>query len=332
MAPRRCGRVSVVPLLPPVTCRQRRRHGSSDWPGTPPGPAGGEMSPTLRSTLVWRGTLFGAVAVVTASLVASAVQVSRWRTEALNPAGIDWVQLPAGAFVMGSADGKGEEDEHPARKKKVRAFALSRTEITVAQYRRCVRAGVCTPARRDNRYCNTRHKGRGDHPINCVDWVQAATFCAWAGGRLPTETEWEYAARSGGQDIEYPWGDTPEPTCDNVVMDLSPGNACGQDSTWPACSRPSGNSAQGICDLAGNVNEWMADCHTPYSQGEERLFARSSAECNLRSLRGGGTGCKEGFRARNRLYHDPAFAYGGLGIRCALGPWPTSASSVEKAE
>ena len=138
-------------------------------------------------------------------------------------------------------------------------FSISKTEVTVGQYRQCVEAGVCKPPadKSVNRYCNWGHSGREDHPVNCVNWYQARVFAEWAGGRLPTGEEWTHAATSGGRSWDYPWGDE-EATCGRAIMD-DEGDGCGQDRTWPVCSKPAGNSTQGVCDLAGNVWEWTDD-------------------------------------------------------------------------
>jgi formylglycine-generating enzyme len=135
-------------------------------------------------------------------------------------------------------------------------FSISKTEVTVGQYRACVEAGACTAPddKSSSKYCNWGYSGREDHPVNCVDWNQASAFAKWAGGRLPTGKEWTYAATSGGKSWEYPWGDEAA-TCSRAIMDDG-GVGCGQDRTWPVCSKPAGNSTQGVCDLAGNVWEW----------------------------------------------------------------------------
>ncbi len=152
-------------------------------------------------------------------------------------------------------------------------FSISKTEVTVGQYRKCVEAGACTAPndKSSDQYCNWGYSGREDHPVNCVDWDQASAFAKWVGGRLPTGDEWTYAATSGGKVWEYPWGDE-EATCRRAIMDDG-GVGCGQDRTWPVCSKPAGNSTHGVCDLAGNVWEWTQE-----------------AEASLRVYRGGGWG------------------------------------------
>jgi iron(II)-dependent oxidoreductase len=142
---------------------------------------------------------------------------------------------------MGSDDGNG--DEKPVHRVTVPTFEMTKTQVTVDQYKACVDAGACT-APDSGGACNWGQSDRGKHPINCVDWQQAQAYAQWAGGRLPTEAEWEYAARSGGRDWKYPWGDE-EATCQRAVMD-DRGWGCGRDTTWPVCSKPSGNTTQGL--------------------------------------------------------------------------------------
>jgi eukaryotic-like serine/threonine-protein kinase len=123
------------------------------------------------------------------------------------------VSIPGGTFQMGSLNGGA--NEKPVHEVHVRAFQLDKTEVTVAAYEVCVRAGACTPAMphidaswQDVTQCNSGDPDPRDDPINCVNWTQATVYCAWAGGRLPTEEEWEYAAR-GTEGRAFPWGDAP---------------------------------------------------------------------------------------------------------------------------
>lgn len=103
--------------------------------------------------------------------------------------------------MMGSDSGG--SNETPVHQVTVPSFEMNRTEVTVAQYQACVDAGVCIEPTQCGSYYNWGVAGREDHPVNCVDWYQSVAFCAWAGGRLLSGSEWEYAARSRGQDCYY---------------------------------------------------------------------------------------------------------------------------------
>ena len=138
---------------------------------------------------------------------------------------------------------------------------VAKTETTLGQYQACEQAGACESAHYMTKsvdlYCNWGYEDRDNHPMNCVSWSGAAVFCQWAGGRLPTEDEW-YAEASNGGSRQYPWGGQSV-TCDLAVWsDSADILGCGQDSTWPVCSRRSGNSASGLCDMVGNVWEWTS--------------------------------------------------------------------------
>ena len=128
------------------------------------------------------------------------------------------------------------------------SFQIMKTEVTVAMYQACV----------DAEQCIDDFDGEEDDYPAILDWYQLNDFAAWVGGRLPTEAEWEYAARSQGQDIVYPWGDEA-PTCSIVQKSDCVGD------TAPVCSKPAGNTEQGLCDMAGNIREWVQDeYHSSY--------------------------------------------------------------------
>jgi len=223
--------------------------------------------------------------------------------------------------MMGSENG--DDDEQPVHRVDVPTFEMTKTEVTVLQYQACVDALVCTLPLDSisNSYCNWGVGGIEDHPVNCVDWEQAGVFCRWSGGRLPTEAQWEYAARGGGQDIEYPWGDQPA-TCHYAVIkdEAAGGDGCGMDRTWAVCSKTAGNTEDGLCDMSGNVWEWVRDrYHDSYigaptdgSSWEDSIFAD-------RVRRGGSFSVvSNAVRSSNRAPEDapPGFEY-IFGIRCA---------------
>ena len=216
--------------------------------------------------------------------------------------------------MMGSDTG--DADEQPVHQVTVPAFEMNRTEVTVAQYQACVDAGVCTEPDQCGSYCNWGVAGREDHPVNCVDWFQAVDFCTWMGGWLPSEAEWEYAARGGGQDITYPWGDD-SPSCTYAVM-REGGWGCEMDRTWAVCSKTAGNTAQGLCDMAGNVLEWVQDWyHSDYNGAPSDGSAWEDPSGSYRVYRGGSF-YNDAFTLRASYRYDvfPSLRSGILGLRC----------------
>ncbi len=151
-------------------------------------------------------------------------------------AAIEWVKLPAGTFRMGT-DQWGET--RPVHTVSVKSFALAKTPVTQKQYAACVAAGACTPVTQ----CGSDIKG-DDLPVTCVDWNQAAAFAKWVGGRLPSDSEWEYAARSAGASSKYPWGTN-------------------QTALRPVCASEQEKTKQGLCDMPGKVWEWVQDWSHP---------------------------------------------------------------------
>ena len=233
--------------------------------------------------------------------------------------------LPGGTFSMGSTEG--ESDEKPVHQVTVSGFQMAKSEVTFRQYEACVRAGACTAAHVDDGSCYVRDGSswangklpesfRGaDQPAVCVDWAQAVAFSSWVGGRLPTEAEWEYAARNGGARVRNPWG-SDAASCARVVMGDG-GNGCGRGSTWPVCSKSAGNTRQGLCDMIGNVWEWTSDWYGDYSSGSARNPQGASGGsrrvyrgCSWRSA-------ADYCRAAYRGWFTPSNRYSDLGVRPA---------------
>lgn len=169
----------------------------------------------------------------------------------------DFVAIPGGEFFAGcneKVDQACMAEEKPGGPRSVEAFSIDRTEVTAADYQACVAAGACRETDRGDG-CNVGRPGRERHPANCLDWAQARAYCAWRGVRLPTEWEWERAARGPDGRI-HPWGDEPA-DCRRAVIDAGSGPSCGQgDTTAPVGSKPEGATTEGVLDLIGNVWEW----------------------------------------------------------------------------
>lgn len=221
------------------------------------------------------------------------------------------VFVPAGEFLLGcvAGDGDCEDDEpKPARVVRLPGFFIDETEVTVDAYSACVRDVVCERPRSSVNWGRPR---RGDHPIDGVSYADAETYCAWKNKRLPTEVEWEKAARGKTKNI-YPWGNEP-PTCARAVLDdgrttASSGAStagCGRNGTWPVGSKPDGRSPSRALDLAGNVWEWTATWY--------------DAAHTYRVIRGGSWyGDRRSARASSRGKAEPSFRTETLGFRCVL--------------
>ena len=170
-------------------------------------------------------------------------------------AGVEWVPISGGTFTMGS-DSE-EYDARPAHRVAVKSFELAKTPVTNRQYQECVAAGACRPL---SSLCETAQFAGPDQPAVCVPWAEAVAFSKWVGGRLPTEAEWEYAAR-GSSDREYAWG-AQSPSCERAVFyDSAAGRGCGHEATRPVCSTPAGNTPEGLCDMSGNAWQWVEDLY-----------------------------------------------------------------------
>ena len=256
------------------------------------------------------------------------------------------VYVPAGEFLMGSTnlDLDARDDEKPQHTVYLDAFWIDKTEVTNAMFERFVAAaGYKTDAEKEGwgyaftgsqwetvKSVDWRHphgastsiKGLDNHPVVLVTWNDARTYCQWAGRQLPTEAQWEKAARGTDGRI-YPWGNQTA-TCDYAVMDDGSGDSCGKGiGTWPVGSRPKGVSPYGALDVAGNVWEWVADRYSKnyYAQSPTRQPEGPSSG-QYRVLRGGGWlhYLPTYVRAASRLDISPNYRVNDIGFRCVLVP------------
>ncbi|MBP9107321.1 MAG: SUMF1/EgtB/PvdO family nonheme iron enzyme [Gemmatimonadaceae bacterium] len=188
------------------------------------------------------------------------------------------------------------------------------TEVTVAAYRSCSATGCTTPG--TTMFCNWGVADRDNHPINCIDWSQSSAYCQSRGGTLPTEAQWEYAARGTDGRI-YPWGsDAPaSQLCWSRTTGVGPGSGC------PVGSFLSGVSPFGLLDMAGNVSEWALDWYGSYGPIDATNPTGASSGSH-RVARGGGWDDTEmrGVRSTYRNLGVPSFVYYSFGFRCVHAP------------
>ena len=224
--------------------------------------------------------------------------------------GMVQVYVPAGEFLMGSTDDdlEAEPNEKPQRRVYLDAFWIDRTEVTLAQYRQCIKAGKCEPIK-----CAPPRGSEfiPDGPVFCVNWYDAAAYCQWAGQRLPSEAEWEKAAR-GTDGRKYPWGNAV-PDCSLANIDI-----CGK-KVVPVGSFKTGASPYGVLDMAGNAEEWVADWYDwSYYVGAPTRNPVGPVSGSSRTSRGG---LFYRSAAENRTTYrrgaSPTSFWVGLGFRCA---------------
>ena len=235
------------------------------------------------------------------------------------------VLIPGGKFLMGCVPGDpsctpGEQPQHAVQ---LAAYYLDAHEVTIARYAACVKDGVCmepTTSTTSAANCNWGIVGRDEHPVNCLTWAQADAFCLWDAKALPTEAQWEKAARGGVDGKKYPWT-LDKIDCSLVVWNggaATSGKGCDHGGTLPAGSRP--GNGYGLYDMAGNVWEWVADWYgDDYYAASPAAGPTGPTFGSNRAARGGGfaDGEARNFRAsaRNSLY--PTDGAADLGFRCA---------------
>jgi serine/threonine-protein kinase len=222
------------------------------------------------------------------------------------------VYIPAGTFLMGSEDG--ENDERPVHSVTLDAFWMDQTEVTNGMYAQCVADRVCTSPINTSSSTHRRYYGNvtyANYPVIYVNSHMAATYCEWAGRHLPTEAQWEYAARGGLIQTTYPWGEGIDCTRAN----FGGTGGCVGDTSVVGSYPPNG---YGLYDMAGNVWEWVADRYGSYtSAAVENPSGSVSGE--YYALRGGSWGSNGDYlRVSSRSWDNPSLAVKYRGFRCAF--------------
>lgn len=235
----------------------------------------------------------------------------------------EWVQIPGGSFDRGCVAGDPDcaADELPNQILTIADFELGRFEVTVAEYWACVESGPCSPSGQavGSGSCLLPADG-ADYPQNCISWEQATEFCAWIGARLPTEAEWEYAARREHEG-RFAWG-TNAIDCDHAIYAGSmSAELCNVSGPQPVGERELGSTpADGIHDMTGNLAEFVDDWYAAdyYSNAEENNPSGPDTG-TFKVSRGGSYQHFDVYvRTTTRFaVSPPQVADGGIGVRCA---------------
>lgn len=234
----------------------------------------------------------------------------------------DMVAVPGGTFSMGcneALDPDCAPDEYPYHEVNLGPFAIDRTEVTLAAYQTCIDAGECPPLPATDAAGNTCDNTPGELPVSCVSWFHARDYCESVGKRLPTEAEWEKAARSDDGRI-YPWG-AQAPSCTLAVM-----NDCPSSGKQPVASKPAGASPYGALDMSGNVFEWVNDWYGTAYYVESPLDDPPGPDKGARrTIRSGGSNygaaaMRNSFRGVSFEVPTPDSTHTNVGFRCALTP------------
>jgi len=238
------------------------------------------------------------------------------RTQIIDPLGAKMALVPQGPFTMGINDQEPWNIiSHPARSVGLDMFYVDLYEVSNDLYAKCVFAGVCRKPSKTGSKMRLSYFGNpefANHPVVYVSWQDAQTFCSWRGGRLPTEAEWEKAAR-GDTQFSYPWG---EDSIDCQHANFWPVDACNGDTT-PIDSLTTGASPYGVLNMSGNVQEWVNDWFQAYPGGDPN--ATREYGISHRVIRGGAYfDAPLNIRTTTREGLNPDLTLSYVGFRCVI--------------
>jgi formylglycine-generating enzyme required for sulfatase activity len=220
------------------------------------------------------------------------------------------VVIPAGEFWMGAEDGL--QDTRPLHRVHLSSYWFDKYEVTNARYRQCVEGGGCTPPKDRQAFDDPQ---RVQHPVTNITWSQARSFCQWQGKRLPTEAEWEKAAR-GTDGRRYPWGNDEEVVKRHVRKGE---RTAGTNGAEPVGRQAATASPYGVLDLIGSVSQWVKDWYAEdFYQTSSAWDPQGPLRGSFRVLRGGEWNEKQpDLRASYRGWDDVTYWGPTLGVRCA---------------
>jgi serine/threonine-protein kinase len=241
-------------------------------------------------------------------------------TMAAEKDGAILVYVPEGEFTMGSEDAR--KDARPAHLVYLDAFWIDQTEVTNKQYAMCVADGGCKPPLENRSETHSDYFGNSefdDYPVIFADWDRANAYCSWADRRLPTEAEWEKAARGTGQ-TTLPWGESLN--CSYANINYYGVHACVGDTTLVG-SYPKGKSPYGADDMIGNVWEWVNDIYVEsYYQESPSANPPGPESGNFRVMRGGSWNQGPYSVFYRERFHASYSSYISIGFRCAVSATP----------
>jgi len=285
-------------------------------------------------TLNVAGILIGAFVMAACSNVENSTPIMTTVTEKAAPTlgesfvdkqGVSMALIPAGPFEMGSSNGA--EDEQPVHAVTLDAFYIDLYEVTNSQYAVCVDAGICDPTTDTTAYESSYSRGiyygnpeYANYPLIYANWYEAQAYCEWRGTRLPSEAEWEKAARGGLEGNAYPWGDEL-PVCKTGGRNgatFDDNGVCNDtDTTQVGGYGPNG---YGLYDMAGNVIEWVGDFYDENYYANSPMSNPSGPKVgDYRVVRGGSWDSPaDSLRVSDRRFNHPGSGSLSIGFRCAL--------------